>query len=286
MVTSDDIPPLLSPPPPSYGRAGRNLAAATGVAVGLGAVILVSLFVQKVVFVGVVVVAITIAIWELSAALAVRGVRVPVVPVVLGGIAMLVSAYVGGSEALTVSLALTVLALLVWRLGEPSDGFVRDVTAGSFTALYVPFLAGFAVLLTRPDDGPWRVVTFLLVVVASDTGGYLFGVLFGRHPMAPSVSPKKSWEGFFGSLVLCVAVAIGAVTLLLEGRWWAGAVLGLAVLCSATLGDLGESMIKRDLGIKDMGNLLPGHGGIMDRLDSMLPSAPVVWLVLTALVPS
>lgn len=286
MVTSDDIPPLLSPPPPSYGRAGRNLAAATGVAVGLGAVILVSLFVQKVVFVGVVVVAITVAIWELSAALAVRGVRVPVVPVVLGGIAMLVSAYVGGTEALTVSLALTVLALLVWRLGETSNGFVRDVTAGSFTALYVPFLAGFAVLLTRPDDGPWRVVTFLLVVVASDTGGYLFGVLFGRHPMAPSVSPKKSWEGFLGSLVLCAAVAIAAVTLLLDGRWWAGAVLGLAVLCSATLGDLGESMIKRDLGIKDMGNLLPGHGGIMDRLDSMLPSAPVVWIVLTALVPS
>lgn len=288
MVAPDDDPsPVLAPPVAApYGRAGRNLTAATGVAVALGVVILASLFIQKVVFVGVVVLAITIAVRELAGGLGVRGIRVPLVPVALGGGAMLVSAYAGGTEALTVALTLTVLAVMVWRLGEPQEGYVRDVTAGIFTAVYVPFLAGFAVLLTREDDGPWRVVAFLLAVIASDTGGYLFGVLFGRHAMAPTVSPKKSWEGFGGSLVLCVAVSIVTVTLGLDGRWWVGVVLGLAVLVTATLGDLGESMIKRDLGIKDMGNLLPGHGGIMDRLDSMLPSAPVVWLVLTALVPA
>ncbi len=279
----DSAPPA---PPVPHGRAGRNLGAATGVAVALGAVIIASLFIEKVAFVWLVGAVIAIAVWELSTALGLRDIQVPVVPVVLGAVALLGSAYVGGTEAMVVALALTVLAVLVWRLGEPQPGYLRDVSAGAFTTLYVPFLAGFAVLLVQPDDGAWRVVTFLLVVSASDTGGYAFGVLFGKHPMAPRVSPKKSWEGFVGSTLLCVVVGVITVVLLLDGRWWVGIVLGVATLVSATLGDLGESMIKRDLGIKDMGTLLPGHGGIMDRLDSLLPSAPVVWLVLTWLVPA
>ncbi len=279
----DSAPPA---PPVPQSRAGRNLGAATGVAVALGAVIVASLFIEKVAFVWLVGAAIAVAVWELTTALTVRDIQVPVVPVVLGAVALLGSAYVGGTEAMVVALALTVLAVMVWRLGEPEAGYVRDVTAGAFTTLYVPFLAGFAVLLVQPDDGAWRVITFLVVVSASDTGGYAFGVLFGRHPMAPRVSPKKSWEGFAGSALLCVLAGVATVVWLLDGRWWVGVVLGLATLVSATLGDLGESMIKRDLGIKDMGTLLPGHGGIMDRLDSMLPSAPVVWLVLSWLVPA
>jgi phosphatidate cytidylyltransferase len=282
MVTSDES----APPASSYGRAGRNLSAATGVAVLLGAAVIASLFIQKVIFVGLAVAAITIAVWELSNALAGRGIHVPLVPVAIGSVAILVSAYSGGGEAMTVSLMVTALAVFLWRLRDDREGYVTDVAAGVFTTLYAPFLAGFAVLMVRPDDGPWRVLTFLIVVVASDTGGYVIGVLMGRHPMAPTVSPKKSWEGFAGSLVFSVLFGVLTVTLLLDGRWAAGVALGLAVLASATLGDLGESMIKRDLGIKDMGHLLPGHGGLMDRLDSMLPSAPVVWLTLTALVPA
>ncbi|MGH9251934.1 MAG: phosphatidate cytidylyltransferase, partial [Acidimicrobiales bacterium] len=212
-------------------------------------------------------------------------VQVPIVPVLLGSVLMLVGAYVGGYQTLVVALGLTVVAVLVWRLGEQGPGYVRDATAGVFAAVYVPFLAGFAMLLLRPDDGPWRVLTCILVVAASDTGGYVAGVLAGRHPMAPTVSPKKSWEGFAGSVVGCVGVGVLAVVVLLDGRWWAGAVLGAAAVVTATLGDLGESMIKRDLGIKDMSELLPGHGGIMDRLDSLLPTAPIAWLILTALVP-
>jgi phosphatidate cytidylyltransferase len=244
-----------------------------------------TLFVWKPAFAGLAVVAISVAVWELGQALASRGTRLPLVPVLLGSVLMVVGAYVGGYQTLVVALGLTVVAVLAWRLGEREHGYSRDVTAGLFVAVYVPFLAGFAMLLLRPDDGPWRVLTCILVVAASDTGGYVAGVLAGRHPMAPTVSPKKSWEGFAGSVILCVAVGVGAVVLLLDGSWLAGAVLGGAAVLTATLGDLGESMIKRDLGIKDMSTLLPGHGGIMDRLDSLLPTAPVAWIVLTALVP-
>jgi phosphatidate cytidylyltransferase len=133
-------------------------------------------------------------------------------------------------------------------------------------------------------DGPERVVTFFLVVVASDVGGYIAGILFGKHPMAPTISPKKTWEGFAGSTLACIGAGIGSVVWLLEGHWWVGAIVGVVAVLTATVGDLAESMIKRDLGIKDMSNLLPGHGGVMDRLDSLLATAPAVWLLLHLLV--
>ncbi|HEY9375479.1 MAG TPA: phosphatidate cytidylyltransferase [Jiangellaceae bacterium] len=270
---------------PGHGRAGRDLRAATAVGLGLAALVLGTLFFWKPAFVGLAVVAITVAGWELSAALARHGVRIPLVPILLGSVLMLVGAYVGGDGTLVVALGLTIVAIVVWRLGESAPGYLRDVTAGILVAVYVPFLASFAMLLLQPDDGPWRVLTCILVVAASDTGGYIAGVLAGRHPMAPTVSPKKSWEGFAGSVLACLAVGVFAVVVALDGDWWAGAALGAAAVLTATLGDLGESMIKRDLGLKDMSTLLPGHGGIMDRLDSLLPTAPVAWLILTALVP-
>lgn len=272
-------------PGPPHGRAGRDLPTAVGIGLLLAALVVSSLLVVKAAFIAVVVVAILVAVHELAAALAVRGIRIPLVPVLLGTVAMVVGGYLGGTEVLVVALALTLLAVLVWRLGDSSVGFVRDSTAGAFAALYVPFLAGFAALLLRPDDGPARVIAFLLVAVASDVGGFAVGVLAGAHPMAPTVSPKKSWEGFAGSVAFCVAAGVLAVTVLLGGPWWGGLVLGAACVVSATLGDLAESMIKRDLGVKDMGRLLPGHGGIMDRLDSLLPTAPVAWLVLVLVVP-
>jgi phosphatidate cytidylyltransferase len=270
---------------PGHGRAGRDLRAATAVGLGLAALVLGTLFVWKPAFVGLAVVAVTVAVWELGNALAAGGVRIPLVPVLLGSVLMIVGAYVGGDGTLVVALGLTIVAVVVWRLGETEPGYPRDVTAGIFVAVYVPFLASFAMLLLQPDDGPWRVLTCILVVAASDTGGYVAGVLVGRHPMAPTVSPKKSWEGLAGSVLACVVVGVFAVVVTLDGDWWAGAALGAAAVITATLGDLGESMIKRDLGRKDMSTLLPGHGGIMDRLDSLLPTAPVAWLILTALVP-
>ncbi|TJZ46238.1 phosphatidate cytidylyltransferase [Streptomyces piniterrae] len=274
---------------PKKKSAGRNLRAAIGVGVGLGAVILASLFVYKPVFVGVIAIAVVVGLWELTSRLAERkDIRVPLVPLAVGGTAMVVAGYVRGAEGAWVAMALTALAVLVWRMTEAPENYLRDVTAGVFAAFYVPFLATFvALMLAAEDDGPQRVLTFLLLTVVSDTGAYAVGWRFGRHKLAPRISPGKTREGLAGALLF--AMAAGALCmqfLITNGAWWQGLLLGFAVAASATLGDLGESMIKRDLGIKDMGTLLPGHGGIMDRLDSLLPTAPVVWLLYVIFVGS
>ena len=267
------------------GRAGRNLPAAIAVGLALGAVITVPLFSPvRWVFVVVLVGAAALGSWEVVQALRRLGARPPLPPLLIGSVAMLVLAYREGAEALLLALVLTVLACLVWRLAGPARGYLRDVATAAFVAAYVPFLAGFAALLTQPPDGPRRVTVFIATVVCSDVGGYAAGVLFGRRPMAPSVSPKKSWEGFAGSVLACAVAGAVFFATLLDASPLLGVVYGLAVVCTATLGDLGESMIKRDIGVKDMGDLLPGHGGVMDRLDSLLPTAPVAWLLLTAFV--
>ncbi|WP_078504011.1 phosphatidate cytidylyltransferase [Streptomyces viridochromogenes] len=275
-------------PQPQKKSAGRDLSAAIGVGVGLGVVIVASLFIVKALFVGVIAVAVVVGLWELTKRLEERkGVKAPVVPLALGGAAMVVAGYVRGAEGAWVSMALTALAVLVWRMTEPPEGYLKDVTAGVFAAFYVPFLATFVAMMLTADDGPWRVLTFLLLTVVSDTGAYAVGWRFGKHKLAPRISPGKTREGLLGAVSFAmVAGALCMQFLIDDGIWWQGLLLGLAVAASATLGDLGESMIKRDLGIKDMGTLLPGHGGIMDRLDSLLPTAPVVWLLLVLFVGS
>ncbi|MFG3284342.1 phosphatidate cytidylyltransferase [Streptomyces sp. NPDC048111] len=285
--------PMASPPPvppvpaqPEKKKAGRDLRSAIGVGVGLGAVIVASLFIVKAVFVGVIAVAVVVGLWELTSRLQERKqIKAPLVPLAVGGAAMVVAGYVSGAEGAWVAMALTALAVLVWRMTEPPENYLRDVTAGVFAAFYVPFLATFVAMLLTADDGPWRVLTFLLLTVVSDTGAYAIGWRFGKHKLAPRISPGKTREGLFGAVSFAmVAGALCMEFLIDDGTWWQGLLLGLAVAASATLGDLGESMIKRDLGIKDMGTLLPGHGGIMDRLDSLLPTAPVVWLLLAVFV--
>ncbi|WP_330307588.1 MULTISPECIES: phosphatidate cytidylyltransferase [unclassified Streptomyces] len=275
-------------PAPQKKSAGRDLGAAIGVGVGLGAVIVASLFIVKAVFVGVIAVAVVVGLWELTSRLEERkGIKAPLVPLALGGAAMVVAGYVRGAEGAWVAMALTALAVLVWRMTEPPEGYLKDVTAGVFAAFYVPFLATFVAMMLTADDGPRRVLTFLLLTVVSDTGAYAIGWRFGKHKLAPRISPGKTREGLFGAVSFAMAAGALCMQFLIEdGTWWQGLILGLAVAASATLGDLGESMIKRDLGIKDMGTLLPGHGGIMDRLDSLLPTAPVVWLLLVIFVGS
>ncbi|MET4641640.1 phosphatidate cytidylyltransferase [Streptomyces sp. NPDC006539] len=280
--------PMSTPPPPQKKRAGRDLRAAIGVGVGLGAVIVASLFIVKAVFIGVIAIAVVVGLWELTSRLEERkGIKAPLVPLAVGGAAMIVAGYVRGAEGAWVAMALTALAVLVWRMTEPPEGYLKDVTAGVFAAFYVPFLATFVAMLLSADDGPQRVLTFLLLTVVSDTGAYAVGWRFGKHKLAPRISPGKTREGLFGAVAFAMVAGALCMEFLIDGgTWWQGLLLGLAVAASATLGDLGESMIKRDLGIKDMGTLLPGHGGIMDRLDSLLPTAPVVWLLLVLFVGS
>jgi phosphatidate cytidylyltransferase len=268
-------------------RAGRNLPAAIAVGAGMGAVILGSLLFERHLFVAVLALSTAVGTWELAGALR-RGasIAVPLPILLVGGQAMIWLSWPFGLRGLAVSFAGTALAMLVWRLRAGAAHYVRDITAAVFTATYVPLFCSFAVLLVVAPDGKGRALTFLLCVVASDIGGYAAGVLAGKHPMAPTISPKKSWEGFAGSQVAGMAVGGLCVALLLQDAWWEGVLLGSLLVVSATLGDLVESMIKRDLGIKDMGSLLPGHGGLMDRLDSLLPTAVVAWAVLSIVVPA
>jgi phosphatidate cytidylyltransferase len=253
--------------------AGRNLPAAIGVGLVLGGLVIGTLLTFRFGFVVLLLVVICGGVWELVRAVGKAEARPPLLPLLAGTLAMDLLAWFRGDAALMVAFLLTALACFVWRLADGPVGYLRDVSTSVFVALYVP------------DDGARRVITFIATVVCSDVGGYAAGVLFGRHPMAPTVSPAKSWEGFAGSTLACAIGGTVFLTQFFDAHWWQGVLFGLAIVVTATLGDLGESMIKRDLGIKDMGTLLPGHGGLMDRLDSLLPAAAVSWILLSAFVP-
>ncbi|MGW4208769.1 phosphatidate cytidylyltransferase [Lentzea sp. NPDC004789] len=261
-------------------RAGRDLRAAILVGVGLGAVIIVSLLTVRQTFIGIVAAAAAVSTWELANAFRKGGINVALWPALIGGQAMIWLSWPLERAGMMTAFVVTVLACMIWRFRGGSDGYLRDLSASVFTVAYVPLFASFAAMLVVPEDGKGRVFAFLIGVVLSDVGGYAAGVFLGKHSMAPSISPKKSWEGFGGSLVAGVVGGAITVTTLLDGQWWHGALFGAALVVTATAGDLVESLIKRDLKIKDMGTLLPGHGGLMDRMDSLLPSAVASWLLL------
>jgi phosphatidate cytidylyltransferase len=265
---------------------GRDLPVAVVVGVTLIAVVVASLFVRKEAFVLLAVIAVGAGLWELAQAFGRRGIHFPLLPLIVGDVGILVSAYAAGAEALFVAFLLTVGGVVVWRvLDGNGEAALRDATAGAFAAAYLPFLAGFVMLLLAMPDGASRVLLFILLCVASDTGGYAVGSLIGRHPLAPSVSPHKTWEGLLGSVVLACVVGVVGLQLLFKGDPSVGVFLGVATVVTASIGDLAESMLKRDLELKDMGSLLPGHGGVLDRIDSMLLTAPAVYLILNVLQP-
>lgn len=266
-------------------RAGRDLPAAIGVGLGLVAMILASLFIRKDAFLFVVAISLAIGMAEITQAFKTAGINIPLVPIITGGSAMLIGAFYGGAETAAVAMALTVMGTLIWRLSDGADGFVRDSSAGIFVLAWLPLMGVFVMLMLHEKDGDWRAVAFIVATIASDIGGYTTGVLWGKHPMAPTISPKKSWEGFAGSMTIGMIAGVGTVVYGLDGRWWVGLILGAVGVIMATFGDLSESLIKRDIGIKDMGDLLPGHGGLMDRLDSLIAVAPFAWIVLHYLVP-
>jgi phosphatidate cytidylyltransferase len=283
-----------APAPQDHGRAGRDLRAAIVSGVVLLVAVAASLFFWKTAFMLIVVAAVAIAVWELQRGMQARDIDLPEQPLMAGGIVMVLVAYFWGAPALVTATAVTALALMLWLLRRGVAGFVQNATASVFTLVYVPFLGSFVALMLAEgddwrtpghfDDGVRGILTFILVTIASDIGGYIAGVLFGRHPMAPVISPKKSWEGFAGSAVFCIAAGVARVVWLLDGDWWVGVVLGVIAVVMATLGDLVESVIKRDLGIKDMSQIVPGHGGLMDRLDSLLATIAPIWLLLHYLV--
>ena len=272
--------------PSPKSRAGRNLPAAVGSGLGLGALVLITLFTWKWTFGVVVIIALFIAVNEFVLAFGGRGIKVARLPLLIATVLMPATAFIWGLSAEVVVLGVTVLFVLFWRIRLGTDGYVRDVSASIFVAAYVPFMAGFVMLTLAASDGPQRVLVFILLTTANDIGGYAAGVFFGKHPIAAKISPKKSWEGFAGSLILQAAVGALAFEFLLDAPWWQGVIAGLILTVTATAGDFAESAIKRDLGIKDMGRLLPGHGGMMDRLDSLIPNAFTSWVVFTVFLGS
>lgn len=287
----------IGEPARKTSRAGRDLRAAIAVGAGIGGVLVVTLVFAPRFWVPIVALAIVVATHEVVRRLREAGYLIPVIPLLAGGQLTVWLTWPYHAAGALAGFGVTVVVCNVWRLfmqdnskrpepfvGSPSANYLRDASATVFLAAWVPLFASFGVLLVYPHDGAGRVFCLMITVVASDTGGYAVGALLGKHPMVPAISPKKSWEGFAGSLVFGITAATLTATFLAGKPWWIGALLGVLLVLTSTLGDLVESQVKRDLGIKDMGRLLPGHGGLMDRLDGVLPSAVAAWTVLT-LVP-
>ncbi len=261
-------------------RAGRKLLPSIAVSLSLIALIWFALAYQREIFAVVVGVAVLLGIREIVRAFRVRGIYLSFNALILASLALSYSAWNGGVAGLAIATAIAIPVLLIQLLTKGPEGFVASATATTFSLLYLPFLGGFLILLARPSTGFERVMTFVVLVSCNDTFGYVVGVLIGKHPLAPKISPKKSWEGLIGSLVFTTTGGILAFTYIMDMHWWIGAVVGLMIVFTATCGDLIESAMKRDLELKDMGSLLPGHGGMLDRLDSVLISAPALWLAL------
>lgn len=261
-------------------RAGRKLFPSIAVSLSLVALVWFALAYRREIFAVVVAVAVLLGIREIVRAFNASGIYISSAGLIIAALVLSYASWKGGIAGLAVATAIAIPVLLIQLLTRGPEGFVASATATTFSLLYLPFLGGFLILLGRTSTGLERVMSFVVLVGCNDTFGYIVGVLIGKHPLAPKISPKKSWEGLIGSLVFTVAGGILAFTYILEIQWWIGAVVGLMIVFTATCGDLIESAMKRDLALKDMGSLLPGHGGMLDRLDSVLISAPALWLAL------
>ena len=261
-------------------KAGRKLLPSILVSLTLIALVWSTLAYARVIFALLVAIAVSLGIREITRAFAAAGTHVSMRTLVLATCGLTYAAWNAGVAGLAVATAIAFPVLLIFRLRKGPQDFVKSATATTLALIYLPFLAGFLILLARPDDGLARVMTFVVLVGCNDTFGYLVGVLIGRHPLVPTISPKKSWEGLFGSVIFACLGGALSFNYILDLQWWIGALVALMIVFTATSGDLIESAMKRDLSLKDMGTLLPGHGGMLDRLDSVLLSAPALYFAL------
>jgi phosphatidate cytidylyltransferase len=270
---------------------GRSLSKSVAVGLLLAAIFLSSLLLYKELFIVFLSISTAIGAWELSTALREKKWYVPRVPAVVGSVLIMPATYFGGPAIQWLASIAIVAALILWRTAhllferrkanfQTLKRTVRDFGAAAFLVIYLPLTLSFGMLLLRRDDGQWWVLAFVTTVALIDSAGYLFGRIFGKNKLAPGVSPKKTWEGLAASIVIGTISAVSFTVFVLGGAWWVGIILAAALILAAVFGDLAESLIKRDLGIKDMSTWLPGHGGMMDRLDSMLPSSLMTYLVM------
>jgi phosphatidate cytidylyltransferase len=266
-------------------RSGRNLLSAILIGIALGGSLIASLIFVKELYMVFGTVLLIFASYELASALRFAGRDVPRAPTVIAAVAVVPASFYGLATGHWFAILGGVALVTLWRLAEalvprlrvPARELGKDLAAGAFVQSYITFLGGFTVLLTAQPGGQWWTLAFLFVVISIDVGAYVSGINFGKHLMAPLISPKKTWEGFGGSAVTALVVGVLLAVFMLEQPWWVGLVLGATMVFTATMGDLAESLIKRDLGIKDISTWLPGHGGFLDRLDSILPSAAAAY---------
>ncbi len=261
-------------------RAGRKLLPSILVSITILVLVFGLLAIQPILFAALVLLAVIMGQRELNHAYRAGGITIPDWPLTLGSIVLSVATWFGGVSGLAVATAFVIPNILILLLVTNPADFVKRSTAATFSIFYVPFLAGFITLIAHSDDPVGRILVLVVLVACNDTFAYLFGVLFGKHHLAPHISPKKTWEGLIGSLVACSVGGALVFALWTNQHWYLGALLGLMGVATSTFGDLIESAMKRDLHIKDMGAILPGHGGILDRIDSVLFTGPTVWFVL------
>ena len=261
-------------------KAGRKLIPSILVGLGLLGIIFSTMAFVPILFALFVLIAVLLALHELSAAFNLREIKVNFTHLSIATTAVVASSWFAGLPGLAISIVASIIGLLLLQLLNGTAGFVKSATATTFALMYPGFISGFIFLLARSGDGFAYISVLVILVGLNDTFAYLTGVLIGKHPMAPKISPKKTWEGFIGGLVFAATGSAFAFHYLLEQELWIGALAGVVGALAATTGDLIESAIKRDLSLKDMGTLLPGHGGMLDRLDAALITAPVFWCVI------
>jgi phosphatidate cytidylyltransferase len=261
-------------------KAGRKLGPSILVSLAILAVVFLTISFAPPLFAIFAWIAILLAGRELTKAYRAGGIDLPDNAISIAITVLLAASWFGRVSGLAVAIAIAIPCVLVYMLLRDPKDFVRKSTAAAFAIFYLAFLGGFILLLAHDKDGLARIFTLVVLVSCNDTFAYLFGVLLGKHPLAPQISPKKTWEGLVGSII---ATTIGSALVFefaLGHAWWIGAAIGLVAVVTATCGDLIESAVKRDLSIKDMGTILPGHGGILDRIDSVLFTGPAVWFAL------
>lgn len=282
MTETDELPPLSAP----GDVARRSLGAAVATGLILVAVIVTAIILGKTAFFFLAVTVVSLALWELMDALSRTGRRPATIAALVGGVAMMSLAFLERPEFVAVAVVLTALATMLWSL-IPGRG-ESPVSDAGWALLGVLWIGGGGVaavsLLTLSEDGVLLLLSLILIVAVDDIFAYLGGTNIGRHKLAPSISPGKSWEGLLvGSTV---ALGMGAVVgyIMLDLTILDGLILGIIAAVFNPVGDLFESMAKREIGIKDSGRLLPGHGGFLDRLDAILMCAPGFFLYLRLFV--
>ncbi len=258
-------------------RAGRKLIPSIFVSLLLLGLIFGTIAIAPLLFFALIWIVIMIGIREIAHAYRKGGIDLPDYVLMIAATVLLVATWSGNTQGLAVSAGLTIPILMFALLLISQKDFIKRSTSAVFITFYLAVLGGFILLLANDPDGALRIFALVALIACNDTFAYFAGVLIGKHKLAPSISPKKSWEGLIGGAVAAVIGGAAIFHYLFETNWIIGAAIGLMTVITATCGDLIESAIKRDLAIKDMSNLLPGHGGIMDRLDSALFTAPAVW---------